>query len=73
MNTIKKLYKEFFGLTEETNTIPKIGDASVITPNAFNYQEFQFLKPSLSSRASVNINYQHNCDEFYVVFFYPIF
>ena len=49
-------------------TIPKIGDATVITTNAFNYQEFQFLKPSLSSRASVNINYQHNCDEFYVVF-----
>ena len=49
-------------------TVPKIQDISVDTPFAASYQEFQFLKPSLSSRASVNINYQHNCDEFYVVF-----
>jgi hypothetical protein len=49
-------------------TVPKIQDISIDTPYAPSYQEFQFLKPSLSNRASLTLNYQHNCDELYVVF-----
>ena len=49
-------------------TVPKIQDISVDTPFAASYQEFQFLKPSLSNRASLTLNYKHNCDELYVVF-----
>ena len=36
MNTIKKLYKEFFGLNEETMPIPKIGDADIEQLEKYN-------------------------------------
>lgn len=32
------------------------------------YHEVQFSKPSLSNRASITLEFQHNCDEMYVSF-----
>ncbi len=36
MNTIKKLYKEFFGLNEETMPIPKIGNEDIEQLEKYN-------------------------------------
>lgn len=37
-------------------------------PTGKQYHEVQFSKPSLSNRASLNFEFQHDCDEMYVVF-----
>jgi hypothetical protein len=38
------------------------------TPTGKQYHEVQFSKPSLSNRASLTFEFQHNCDEMYVAF-----
>ena len=38
------------------------------TPTGKQYHEVQFSKPSLSNRASLTFEFQHNCDEMYVSF-----
>jgi hypothetical protein len=43
----------------------------IIAPNTITgkqYHEIQFSKPSLSNRASLNFEFQHDCDEMYVAF-----
>lgn len=37
-------------------------------PTGKQYHEVQFSKPSLSNRASLSFEFQHNCDEMYVAF-----
>ena len=38
------------------------------TPTGKQYHEVQFSKPSLSNRASLTFEFQHNCDEMYIAF-----
>ena len=63
MNTIKKLYKEFFGLTEETNTIPKIGDADIEQLKKYN-DALEQIKQTMSEEENIDeaqlVNHIHD-------------
>ena len=63
MNTIKKLYKEFFGLTEETNTIPKIGDADIEQLKKYN-DALKQIKQTMSEEENIDeaqlVNHIHD-------------
>jgi hypothetical protein len=58
-------------ITKDTSKISFSKLNKYITSNALTgkqYHEIQFSKPSLSNRASLSFEFQHNCDEMYVAF-----
>ena len=63
MNTIKKLYKEFFGLNGETNTIPKIGDADIEQLKKYN-DALEQIKQTMSEEENIDeaqlVNHIHD-------------
>ena len=63
MNTIKKLYKEFFGLKEETNPIPKIGDADIEQLKKYN-DALKQIKQTMSEEENIDeaqlVNHIHD-------------
>lgn len=53
MNTIKKLYKEFFGLKEEANTIPKITDDDIERLKQYN-DSLKQLNQTMSEEENID-------------------